>query len=93
MKNNQILIVVGVIALVLIIANWNKIFGKTENKRYGGGINDYRVGGPVSDSGSKQAGGKCTYTQSGDGWLCKCLGTLNDRGDCVPNANCPCKNA
>ena len=38
MKAKQIWIIVGVIALILIIANWDKIFGQSEKKGLGGGV-------------------------------------------------------
>ena len=36
MKKQTIWIIVGVIALILIIANWNKIFGKRDKMAFGG---------------------------------------------------------
>jgi len=36
MKQNQIFIAIGVIALILIVMNWNKIF-KPKQYRFGGG--------------------------------------------------------
>ena len=36
MKAKQIWIIVGVIALILIIANWNKIIFGAEKKKFGG---------------------------------------------------------
>jgi len=44
MKQNQIFMIIGIIALILIIANWNKIFKP----------NEMRKGGEVGGSSAKQ---------------------------------------
>lgn len=43
MKTQTIWIIVGVVVLILIIANWNKIFGKSEKKASGGHVSGSRM--------------------------------------------------
>ena len=78
MKINQITLIVGVFALVIVIMNWDKLFGKKGSSTLAHGGVGYRRGGASVPTPSNPKGSGPVTTQN-----LKCLTTNPMTGSCI----------
>lgn len=100
MKINQITLIVGVFALVIVIMNWDKLFGKKGSSTLAHGGVGYRRGGASvpTPSNPKGSGPVTTQNLKCDDWVgsvaqgtrtCrKCHYTTDPSGSHMWGANC-----